>query len=435
MARLLWIAPLVAGPLLHAQETAEGTDVPESVRQELLDLRARLDALEGRPAPFVEPVAVDLSDDELSSLPAANSNHVLSRRWFENFDLRGFAAFTYLDTGRTGTNPNGSFFVKEATLFLDAEVWEHATISSEIWLARYLFGDRFTANELYLRLDGLFAGADGRGLGLKVGRFELPFGEEYLRWDAHETPMIIFSAADPYGVDEGLELFGRAGPVGWIASLSTGTFGNGADDAPGKLAAAKLYGDVGPDLYLSGSVLSSGKAAQSALALSGTALNPVGAAASSSLGASPSDEVEALCWEIDAKIAARRRANLYVGFGRASIDDEVDAFDRDLTWFLVEPALRVSDELELVVRYSAIGTFDDDEGYLFRGKIAAEGEDFGYDASALRRLAAGARWTLNPHISAKLEVGHDWFDLIDASPLDDENDERLYVGVELVASF
>jgi hypothetical protein len=97
--------------------------------------------------------------------------------------------------------------------------------------------------------------------------------------------------------------------------------------------------------------------------------------------------------------------------------------------------LRLTDELELVVRYSAIGTFDDDEGYLFRGKIAAQGEDLGYDSSALKRLAAGARWKVNPRVSAKVEVGHDWFDLIDASSLDAENDERLYVGFELVASF
>jgi hypothetical protein len=435
MPRLLWIAPLVAGPLLHAQESGGTENVPEPVRRELLDLRARLDALEGRPAPPVEPEPVDLSDDELSSLPAANSNHVLSRRWFENIDLSGFAAVTYLDTGGTGTNRHGSFLLKEATLFLEAEVWEHASLFTEIWLQRYLYGDRFSANELHFRLDGLFAGENGRGLGLKVGRFELPFGEEYLRWDAHETPLIVFSAADPYGVDEGLELFGAAGPVGWIASLSTGTFGNGADDAAGKLVAAKLYGDVGSDLYLSGSVLSSGKTAQSALTLSGNAITPVGAAGSSTLGASPSDEVAALCWEVDARIAAKRCANLYLGLGRASIDDDAEAFDRELTWFLLEPAVRLTDEVELVLRYSAIGTFDDDEGYLFRGKIAAEGEDLGYDARSLRRLAAGARWTVNPHVAAKLEVGHDWFDLIDASPLDDENDERLYFGVELVASF
>ena len=39
------------------------------------------------------------------------------------------------------------------------------------------------------------------------------------------------------------------------------------------------------------------------------------------------------------------------------------------------------------------------------------------------------------HVDVKLEVGHDWLDLIDLSAAEADNGERLYFGLELVASF
>jgi hypothetical protein len=88
-----------------------------------------------------------------------------------------------------------------------------------------------------------------------------------------------------------------------------------------------------------------------------------------------------------------------------------------------------------VLRYSEIGSFVDDDGYRFSGKPIAEAETLGFDTSSLRRLSAALRWFVNPHVAVKAEVGQDRIELIDVSPFDDENDERLYFGVELVASF
>ncbi len=437
MRRYQWLAPWLVAASASAQELAEDPPPPPPLWEELLRLDARLDALEADPErqDGDAHAPIDLSGAELASIPAPAHDHVLARAWYEKLTIRGYAALTYLDTGGVGTTEDGSFLVREASLFLDADVWERTTLFTEIWVTRYLYGDPFSLGELYLRFSGLLAAGEGPGLGVKVGRFEIPFGEDYLRWDATETPFIAFSAPDPYGIDEGVELYGALGPLRWIAAVTNGAGGSGSDDGPAKQVAAKLHGEPCGDLYLSASALSTGSTEKTALRLSGSALEPVGTDAPSTAGTSPSDEVSSVCWELDAWIARERRASLRLQLGRAHVNDESNAFDRELTWIQAEPALRLREDLELVLRYSAIGTYDDDEGYRFEGKPIADGETLGYDTSVLKRLAAALRWRANPYLAAKVEVGHDWVDLIDVSPFDEENDERLYFGVELVGAF
>ena len=310
--RLPWLGAALVGSLAHAQGPTSEPAPPPTVAQELARLRARIDAPFAPYAPYVTG-PLFLGDDELDAIPEANSNHVLSRPWFDNVDLHGFAAVTYLDSGRAGSAPGGEFSLKEATLFLEAEAWENVAVVVELWAARYYYGNRFKANELYVDVGGL--GTEDAQLGLRAGGFEVPFGEEYLRWDAHETPLIVFSAADPYGVDDGLELYGALGPVGWIAALSNG----GDEGGYGKLFTGKVYGDVFRELYLSESVLASGTTNGSSLFLSGNRIGPVGANGSSTLGASPSDEVEATCWELDARVGGARRGSLLLQLGGGRI--------------------------------------------------------------------------------------------------------------------
>ena len=433
-------APLVLlalAPLASAQELADDPPPPPPVWEEILRLRARLEALEraqGSAPSAQEPYAIDLSGEPAAEL-ALNGEHVLARPWFENVRLFGYAALNYLDTGGTGTTHDGSFLIKEASLFLEAEVWERTRLFTEIWLTRYQFGSGFNLGELNLQFSDLFARDGEEGIGLRLGRFEIPFGEEYLRWDADETPMISFTAADPYGIDEGVELFGALRGLNWIAAVTNGSNGTGVDDGAAKQLVGKLHGRPWRDLYLSASVLDTGSTESSALRFGGSTLAPVGAGGVSTAGTSPSDDVDSLCWELDARVAEQRTASLNLSFGRGRVDDEVDAFDRGLLWFLVEPALRLRDDLELVLRWSEIGTYDDDEGYRFAGMIIADGEVFGNDPQVLRRVSGGLCWTVHPNLRVKLEVGKDHIDLIDASPLDADNDERLFVACEVVGSF
>ena len=324
--------------------------------------------------------------------------------------------------------------VKESSLFLVAEVWKRTFFFTELVLTRFPGSGGPRLGEINLQFTDLFAKADERGIGLKLGRFEIPFGEEYFRWDANETPFITFSAADPYGVDEGVEAYGALGGVNWIAAVTNGSDGSGADDGSSKLVAAKLSGKLHSDFYFSGSALITGDTQASAFRLSGNSLAPVGAGGPSAAGASPSSTVDSTCWELDCRMFQDRRASVALNFGQAKIED-IDPFDRGLSWWQLLPRIRINDRLDALLRYSEIRTDDADEGYRFSGKPIAEGESLGYDTHSLRRLSAALCWTVNPHLIGKFEIGHDWFELIDASAQEDENDGRLYFGLELVASF
>src|SRR6185436_13985857 len=156
---------------------------------------------------------VDLSGGELTSIGELHSNQVLARPWYENLEFSGYGAFTYLDTGSTGTNPGGSFLVKEASLFLNAQLTDHAFVFLETWLTRYLldYGQEWWIGELYIQLTDIGARDGEHGVGFKFGRIDIPFGEDYLTQDAIDNPLITLSASDPYGIDEGALAYGSFG--------------------------------------------------------------------------------------------------------------------------------------------------------------------------------------------------------------------------------
>jgi hypothetical protein len=125
-----------------------------------------------------------------------------------------------------------------------------------------------------------------------------------------------------------------------------------------------------------------------------------------------------------------------VNLGGAYQDDNESKFDRNFYWLSVESLLRITGKKYLVIRYSEIGTYNDSEGFHFDGKtIAGANIAFGYDTKRFRRVGFGLGWTPHPRLKVKVEVGQDWFDLIERSPLDTRNSQRSFFGVETVVSF
>jgi hypothetical protein len=438
MCKALWIALTLLAAPLRAQDLGEDEASTAPTLEELVrQLRARVDQLEARQGTHVAPApqgSVDLSGDELTAIDAPDHGHVLSRPWYENVGISGYGAFGFLDTGDAGTTPEGSFLAREAALFFDTEIWRDVSLFTELALTRFPGSGGVRVGEIHLQLSNLFADERGSGVGMKLGRFEIPFGEEYFRWDAHETPYISFTPADPYGVDEGLELYGAFDDVHWIAAVTSGSDGSGADDDSSKLVCSKLYGAAHEDVYLSASALATGDCEQSSFRLSGVSLAPVGTGAGSALGTSPSRTIDATCWELDCRLWESRRAGLIFGYGQADVDD-VAPFERGLAWYQIATRYAFDPRFTAHLRLAEIRTRDGDEGYRFSGRPIAEAEDLGYDTHSLRRLSAVLEWRLNTHLTARCEVGRDWIDLIDASTLDGDDHGRTYFGIELVAWF
>src|SRR6185503_10565035 len=105
-----------------------------------------------------------------------------------------------------------------------AEIWNHVYFFSELNIVTREDDDfRLQAGEVYVDFENLsrWWNRDGQ-LNLRAGRFDIPFGEEYLTRDAIDNPLISHSITDLWGVDEGLELYGEIAGVQYVAALQNG---------------------------------------------------------------------------------------------------------------------------------------------------------------------------------------------------------------------
>lgn len=432
-------APFMTLLVQSAGASPVQTDEPKAAsptEREVDELRRRVGELE-RQRYARQEAQVDLALDQLPSLGAADEEHPLARPWYQNFDLWGFGAFDFFDTGNDGTRPDGGFLIKETTLHVEAHAWEDVSFYSETQLNR--LGQDSTkfvrTGEVHAHFRNVF-GDEGPSVGLKVGRVDIPFGDEYVAQDSVDNSLISNSAPYPYGLDEGVVVYGTLSGVGWITSVTDGTDDRSLEDDPAKAVTAKVYGSPAPWLDLSASFLKNGDSAESAFEFGGSHIEPVGAGGASTAGMSPSEKVDAFLYELDAVCSVGDDARLGLACGHGQVDDDVNTFDRDLTWFRIEPRYNLSEKVYLVLRWSEIGTYDSDEGYHFDGKIIAGGNAaFGYDTKRFRRLSAGLGWLPNPHTIVKLEVGQDKFEVIDASPFDPDDDDREFFGLEVVVAF
>ena len=385
-----------------------------------------------------EPVQhVDLSRSEHHSVTQATPGHVLANAWWQNIEIRGFAGAGFYDTGSNGTYPHGGFGIKEASLFVTADIWDDVELFMELQTNRLGKDDQlFTrTGEVLVHFRDVVAD-NRRRVGVKVGRFDIPFGEEYLWQDAIDNPLITNSASYVYGWDEGVLIYGDLGPVAFVAALTDGTDERSFEDHDDKALNLKLSGKPADRWYLSFSAMRNGKAGKSAVEFGGSHFEPVGASHLSSVGTSASDQVDGVLFQVDARYDFSGDRGYVSAFaGTARQDDDDGQFDRDFNWFGVEAYRRLSDRWYAVGRYSEIGTYDSEEGYHFDGKIYAGGNaQFGYDTERFRRLGVGAGFQPNPRVTIKFEVGRDWFDLIDTSTARGTGD-RSFAAAELAVRF
>ena len=453
-SRRLRMVPLLLAfafwPGLSASQELKPAD-PEQIHeleQRIAELEARLlgqveeeatgEQIQPESVDRTAPQAVDLSEREVPYPGAPSDQHVLARPWWANLSVGGFAAVAHLDSGDAGTRPHGGFLIKESSFFVDAAAWEDISFFFEVQVNR-LGKDAeklVRTGEAHAHLRNLLKGRGSDLLGLKVGRVDIPFGEEYLRQDASDNTLISTSAPYPYGFDEGVVVYGTLKGLGWIAAVTDGTDAQSAEDNPAKAFNLKFYGDPSSALYLSASYMRNGQAGKSAFEFGGSHFEPVGASHRSTNGVSGSDMVNATLFEVDAEYALGGRVNLAGSFGRAMVDDQDDTFDRDISWFSVQPHVTMTNSSYAVLRYSEIGTYDSDRGYHFDGKTTAGGNgSFGYDTERFRRLSVGVGWRPNPRVVVKGEVGYDWFDLIDGASTSGVGEDRLLTGGELVLIF
>ena len=82
-----------------------------------------------------------------------------------------------------------------------------------------------------------------RMVNLRLGRMYIPFGEEYLSRYAIDNPLISHSLPDIWGVDEGIELYGKLGAFSYAVAVQNG----GADGVRDYSSDKSVAGRIGFD--------------------------------------------------------------------------------------------------------------------------------------------------------------------------------------------
>ncbi len=349
-------------------------------------------------------------DNQLNQgTPVATSNDSTGQ-WTDNFKLSGFTNAGYVKTGSSGSETDGHFYAGErlfgAGLFLNAQVDNDISVYNEL----FLYNQAVTLKDLYVQFKDPLQ--TGNLLSLRVGRIDLPYGDEYLWQYPINNPMILRTAEWPWGFSQGVLIFGHSGSIGWQASITDGlaTPFLDHDDSTDKSLNAKITFNPTNWLHFALSGMNGGNHAASNLNFDSVDITPVGSIVSPSvLGVSPSAMVDFQAWQGDGRIKLGP-LQLKGDFGMVYIND-VAPFARTLTYYFGEAKFDFTRELYICGRYSAIGTFDENEGYMFGGDYD-NATEFGYDVESFSRAGIALGYKLGKNTIFKIEGDNDWITLI-----------------------
>ncbi|HYR97077.1 MAG TPA: hypothetical protein VEM57_10090 [Candidatus Binatus sp.] len=381
------------------------------------DLAERLRALEAR------------FEDGSAGLP----------RWLTRFHVAGNGTFAYREGDRHSPAPNGDLAADDTRVFLDTDLAEDLHLGERPLVGYTSFYVEWEAVEgqtvqnrvgsLYLRLDGIL-GFDA--LNAKVGRVLLPYGEEYVRFAEQRAanPLLSFSAAAPYGRDQGILLFGGTPGrrVQYVAGVLAGDTGFAVDLGHQTQLAAKLIWEPRTWAHLSLSGLRTGplgsgtEPGAATLELGETHVTPFGSATDvpsfqngARIADDPTGELSMNAGEADLIVNATDWGRLWLAGGRVAIRSAgASAYDRDLTYGTAEAILglgaftRTLERLYVAARYSAIGTFDRDRGYLLDAMNG--GEDLGFNTRRVTVASLGIGVRLTSFLTLKSE--YSWYDFV-----------------------
>ena len=163
---------------------------------------------------------------------------------FGKVNLSGEGGMGFFNSGAEGFAPHSEFRVDEARLFVEAPIWNEVFFYGEADGATRENTDLdFELNELYLDfqdVSGLW-GKDNQ-FNLRVGRMNIPFGEEYLTRYAIDNPLISHSVSDLWGADPGIEFYGTLGKFCYAVAVQNGSGANGVRDFDGDKSVAGRIG-------------------------------------------------------------------------------------------------------------------------------------------------------------------------------------------------
>lgn len=317
-------------------------DTIESLSRDLVSIRAANSNQQSE----MEQVKADLNHP---SEPAASDSHLK----LGNVHISGEGGLAFFNTGSQGFAPNSEFRVDEARIFLESPIWDEVYFFGEADLATRENTDfNVKLGELYLDWEDISRiwGHD-RQLNLRVGRMNIPFGEEYLNRYAIDNPLILHSLSDLWGFDSGVELYGSAGKFSYVAAVQNG--GDNLHQFSGdKSVAGRFSYDPTRWLHFSLSGMRTGD--RSAQGDKLTALW-FGGAFFRSLGSPATTTFHANLAELDAAVRwSGGHLKAFGGYARYGDNDPAADNGRNIFYYSVEGVQNLSPKIYAAARFSQI---------------------------------------------------------------------------------
>jgi hypothetical protein len=454
------VAARIALALVFSFSSAAGrarAEEPQPDAAELTKLYETIERLERR--------VVELEDAKATG-PTFSGANGSAASWAERIRLSGSAELDYLQgqDDDEGIFHDGSTQVYDARIFVDADlgsdvrmgettVFRDSGFTFEYNLVRLGYAQN-EVGDLYVDLRGILA---RDWLNLEFGRFQIPFGENYLRFGRgrKNDPFIALTAAPPWFWDEGIKLWGKTsdGHFGYVASLTDGEGGFNEEGNGSKQVTLKLSWDPTEWMHLSASGLrtgtlgSDGSPAFASLWL-GEAI-PAAFGDGSSVpnydhgvavpnGPDKLRNVVVIGGDAIFKFPDTR---LWLSGGNASIDSHGPSlYDRDVLYWLAELIVQLRlisptlDPMYLALRANGLGTYDDDEGYLLDFRY----RDVGYNMKALNAYAVALGLPLGDHMVLKAQYAIQNIGLVDGieeEEIRDAAENADFFGMEIGVHF
>jgi hypothetical protein len=347
---------------------------------------------------------------------------------FGKVNLSAEGGIAFFNTGSGGFAPNSDFRVDEARLFIEAPIWNEVYFYSDIDLAtRENTDTRLYLGELYLDAEDVSQlwGQDGQ-LNIRVGRMFIPFGEEYLNRYAMENPLISHSLSDLWGMDQGVELYGKFGKFSYAAAVQNGGNGGVEDFDGDKSIAGRISFDPNQHWHFSVSGMRTGdlnvqQDFTSAIWFGNSWFTSIGSPATTRFHA---DLVEA-------DVTARWKSghvSAFGGYARYEDNDPAGDNGRDIFYYSIEASQDLPHKFYVATRFSQIFA---DKGYPIVGFGNFNDYFFGDPTTRIWRLSLGAGYRFSDRLTVKVEYALERGETTDGESRDNED----FFGTEAAFKF
>jgi hypothetical protein len=308
--------------------------------------------------------------------------------------------------------------------------------------------------EVYVDLRGL---GGEESLNLEMGRFQIPFGENYLRFSKgySSDPFVALSAPPPWFWDEGVKLWGRFldGKASYAFAWTDGEGPLNADANGSQQLSLKLAIDPVEWLHVSASAMRTGELgndstpAFAAVWLGEMIPRAFGAGATAPnfdhgvIVPNGPNQIRNL-WIVGGDVIAKfPDLRLWLSYGGAKLDHTggPSLYDRNLIYWLAEGVFQLRavspllSPVYLAARASGFGTYNQNEGYLLDFRYPG----VGYNMRALNVYALAVGMPIGDHLNVKAQYAFQQIALVHGvtSAIEQGAKDANFFGVELGVHF